>query len=65
MKVKVLKTTDKKYEGSVFDIASLTPESISIVTGKNFDFNNINYIENDIVELQSSHYTIKIKIISQ
>ena len=63
MKVKVLKTTDKKYEGMTFIIDDLTSESIESVTGKNFDFHTIKHLDNNEVELQSSNYTVRAVII--
>lgn len=65
MKVKVLKTTDKKYEGNTFIVDELTAENIEAETGKYFDFHTIKYLEDNKVELQSSNYTVKVVIIEE
>lgn len=62
MKVKVLSTTDGKYVGLEFEVPELSPENVKAVTGKDFDFNNTKFLEENIVELQSSHYTVKLQI---
>ncbi len=65
MKIKILKTTDKKFEGKIFNLDKITSKEIKKVTGKDFDFQIIKYMKNDIVELQSSHYTVLTKIINE
>ena len=59
MKVKILKTTDKKYEGVTM---SIEITSKGITNDLNLDFDRVKYTNNKI-ELQSSNYTVKAVIL--
>lgn len=63
MKVKVIKTTDKKHQGKTFVLEDFTNEEIFRVTGRNFNFRTRKYLANNVVVLQSSNYSAELKII--
>ena len=64
MIVKVVSTTDNKFEGTVFEIKNFSSEEIYKASGKDFDVQIVTYLSEDSVRLQSSNYTIELKIIS-
>lgn len=63
MKIKVMQTTDGKYEGMIFEVEEISSATVKQVTGKDFDFGVIEYISADLVKLQSSNYTAILKIL--
>ena len=64
MIVRVIATTDNKYEGATFEIDDFSSEEIYRASGRDFDIQKVTYLTADTVRLQSSNYTIELKIIN-
>lgn len=65
MKLQVLKTTDGKNIGTVFEIDTFTHDGVNSTIGRDYYFEEVTMLPNNKIRMRSSHYTALLKIIEQ
>ena len=65
IKLKVLKTTDGKHVGKIFEVPDLNLENTKLYTGGKFRFDYMKQLSPTTVRLWSSNYTAIVKIVQQ
>jgi hypothetical protein len=63
IKLKVLKSTDGKHIGQIFEISDLNLKNTEIYSGGIFHFDYLEYITPTIVRLWNSNYTAIVEIV--
>lgn len=63
IKLKVLKTTDGKHIGKIFEVPDLNLKNTELYTGGQFHFDYIEHISSNQVRLWSSNYTAIVEIV--
>lgn len=59
---KVIKTTDGKHRGLIFNVPDLDLSKVGIYTGGKFKFDTLKWIDGNTVKLSNSNYSAIIRV---